>query len=241
MFTNLFLLALLSAPVLQAESKPGVVFVVGGVGGIDFIGLSARLAFPGAGVQHEIQEFVWTHGTGRLLRDLQDTRHLMRKADELAERVRRVKEAEPDRPVYLIGHSGGGGLVLAAAERLPPGTLERVILLSAAVAPDYDLRPALRATRGEIVSFHSEIDYFWLGWGTSQFGTTDRYYGSAAGRVGFVVPENLSEKDRELYGRLVQKSWQPCLVLQHHGGLHVSTIMPDFLAKHVAPWLQAER
>ena len=135
-----------------AVSKPGVVFMVGGVGGTDFLGLAAQWALPRADVPHEIRDFVWTHGTGRLLRDLQDTRHVLNKADELVDEICKIKMADPDRPVYLVGHSGGAGLVLATAEQLPTGTLERLILLSAAVAPSYDLRPALRATRGEIVS-----------------------------------------------------------------------------------------
>src|SRR5438874_3847 len=81
----------------------------------------------------------------------------------------------------------GAGLGLAAAAQLPAGTVERVVLLSAAVAPTYDLRPALTATRGEIVSFHSSLDRVLLDWGTSQFGTVDRVYGPAAGLSGFEV------------------------------------------------------
>lgn len=222
----------------EPEPRPGVVFVAGGVGGIDPIGPFARLALPAAGVPHEIQDFVWTTGTGRWLRDLQDSRNLLARAEELADRVRRIKEADPERPIYLIGHSGGTGLVLAAAERLPEGTIERIILLSAAVSPMYDLRPALRATRREIVSYHSSMERLILGWGTSQFGTIDRHYCSAAGRVGFQVPESLDEQDRALYARLKQVAWQPEMILKSHGGLHSSTSMPGFLARQVAPYLK---
>jgi alpha-beta hydrolase superfamily lysophospholipase len=189
-------------------------------------------------VPHEVREFRWTHATGRLLRDLQDTRHLLEKAEELAGRVRMLKATDPDQPIFLVGHSGGTGLVLAAAERLPPATVERIILLSAAVAPTYDLRRALGATRGEIVSFHSEVDWFWLGWGTSHFGTVDRYYVSAAGRTGFVVPADLDEADRQLYARLLQVAWKAEMVFQNFGGSHASTVMPGFLTRHVVPWLR---
>jgi pimeloyl-ACP methyl ester carboxylesterase len=214
------------------------VFVVGGVGGFDVVGKAAQWALPRAGVRHEIRDFVWTHGWGQLLKDLQDTRHLLHKADQLAAAVLQVKAQDPEQPVYLVGKSGGTALVLAAAERLPPQTLERIILLSAAVSPAFDLTPALRATRWEIVSFYSRYDQLILGWGTRQFGTADRFYGPSAGLHGFVLPSDLSEADRACYQRLVQIPWNPAMMLYGHPGLHVGTSMPAFLAKNVAPWLK---
>ncbi|HLJ94039.1 MAG TPA: alpha/beta fold hydrolase [Gemmataceae bacterium] len=222
----------------DSDSRPGVVIVVCGIGGIDFVALSSQWALPRAGVRHEIREFSWTHGKGRLLRDLQDTQHCLRKADELAEEVRKIKAQNPDRPVYLVGKSGGTGIILAAAEQLPPQTLERVVLLSPAVAPNYDLRRALRATRYQIVSFYSPYDQLVLNWGTSQFGTIDRYYGASAGLRGFVIPPDLSAEDRALYDRLVQVKWSPAMILEGNLGVHIGTSMPAFVAKEVAPWLK---
>jgi hypothetical protein len=226
------------APVDEGPAKLGVVFVIGGVGGMDLVGLSAQWALPRAGVTHEIRNFVWTHGWGKLFKDLQDTRHLLAKAEDLAREVRRVKAEDPDRPVYLLAKSGGAGLALAAAEQLPPRTLERIVLLSAAVSPSYDLRRALRATRGEIVSFYSNHDYFILGWGTSQFGTVDRFYGPSAGLRRFAVPEGLSDQDRELYQRLKEVPWKFRMICEGHTGTHFGTSLPFFLSKEVAPWLK---
>src|SRR5262249_23252659 len=121
--------ACLERPRLGAqEPPPGVVFIVGGVGGLGFGGSSAPKGPPKAGVRHEIREFVWTHGWGQIFKDLQDTPHLLSKAEELAAEVRQVKAQNPEQPVYLVGKSGGTALVLAAAERLPPQTVERIIL-----------------------------------------------------------------------------------------------------------------
>jgi pimeloyl-ACP methyl ester carboxylesterase len=226
------------APPADDESKPGVVIVVCGIGGIDFVALSSQWALPRAGVRHEIREFSWSHGKGRLLRDLQDTQHCLKKAAELAEEVRQIKAEDPERPVYLVGKSGGAGLVAAAAEQLPPQTLERIILLSPALSPNYDLRAALRATKHEIVSFYSPYDQLVLNWGTSQFGTIDRYYGASAGLRGFVVPTDLSVSDRALYDRLVQIRWNRSMILEGHFGSHLGTSMPAFVAKEVAPWLK---
>lgn len=225
-------------PLPETAARPGVVFVVGGVGGIDPLGWSARWALPWAGVPHEIREFIWTHGRGRILQDLQDHAHLLLMADQLAGAVRRVRDAEPDRPIYFLAKSGGTGLVLAAAERLPPESVERIVLLSAAVSPTYDLRPALRATRGEIVAFISPNDRLILGWGTSRFGTADRVYGPSAGLTGFFPPRELDEEGHRLYTRLVQIPWQPQMMRHGFGGAHLGDSLPAFLRHFVAPWLQ---
>ena len=220
----------------RAEGRPGVLFVVGGVGGVDPLQTWAPVALPLAGVPHEIRVFEWTHGKFRMLRDLQDTRYLQDRAAELADQVRAVKAEEPSRPIFLMGHSAGAALVLETAAQLPAGAVERIILLSAAVSPTYDLRPALRATRGEIVAFHSPLDVFMLHFGTSMFGTVDRYYEDAAGMHGFRVPDDLDDDGRRLYARLVQSGWKPEMCLERRCW-HNSTCMPLFLGRQVTPWL----
>jgi hypothetical protein len=216
----------------------GIVFVVEGIGGLDFIARAAQSSLIHAGLPHEVRIFTWTHGEGHFLKDLQDTGHLLQKADELAAEVLRAKERDARRPVYLVGKSGGAGLVLAAAERLPPSTLERIVLLSAAVSPTYDLRPALRATRAEVVSFYSGYDQLVLGWGTRQFGTIDRVYGPSAGLNGFRIPPDSTPEEQALYERLVQIPWRPAMIREGNLGTHTGTSMPAFIGKEVAPWLR---
>jgi hypothetical protein len=217
---------------------PGVVFIVGGVGGWDLLPRSAELVLPLAGVPHKICDYEWSHGWGRILSDLQDTDHLARKAAELAVLITQFKEQAPDRPVYLVAKSGGAGLALLAAEHLGPATLERIILISPAVSPAFDLRPALRATRAEVVSFYSTLDCVVLGLGTWKFGTVDRVRGSGAGRVGFVRPCDLDDEGHELYGRLVQIHWRPTMLLQGYAGMHSGNSLPLFVAFQLAPWLR---
>lgn len=216
----------------------GVVYVVGGVGGLENLKLAVQVALRMEGLRHEIVHFEWTHGKGKILRDLQDSRHYAQKIEELANELQRARRAHPTRPIYLLARSGGAGLALAAAERLPEGTLERIVLLSAAVSPQYDLRPALRAARHEIVAFYSDLDLVVLGWGTSQFGTSDRHYCSSAGRVGFAKPEAPDADSEELYRRLVQVRWSPAMLLTGHTGGHTGTVLPTFLAREVTPWLK---
>lgn len=222
----------------EPTTVPGVVFRVGGVGGIGFMGFTTHWALPRAGLPHEIRDFTWTHGKGHMFLDLQDTRHCLVKAHELAVEIRKIKAENPDKPVYVLAHSGGSALALAAAEVLPERSIERIVLLSAAVSPAYDLRPALRATNNGIINFYSRKDHLILGWGTKCFGTMDRYYGPSAGYVGFVVPTNLETDDRLLYSRLVQRPWYPKQILEGNTGGHEGSVMPGFLAKEVVPWLK---
>lgn len=233
--------AALSCPAIEAcavDQPAGIVLVIGGIGGMDPLGYSAGVAFPKAGVRHQVREFVWTHGWGQLLRDLQDNQHVRKKAEELADHIRRLKAENPEKPLFIVAKSGGTGLALTAAEMLPANTLERIILLSSAVSPGYDLRRALQATRGEIVSFHSPYDQLILNFGTRQFGTIDRVYGPSAGLHGFVEPTDLEPEDRMLYRRLVQVPWNSRMLRQWHNGMHAGTSFPSFLAAEVAPWLK---
>jgi hypothetical protein len=222
----------------RSAGRGGVIYLVGGIGGMDSMGNCARVVLPAAGVHHELRDFNWTHGWGSFLRDLQDTRHLVRKAEELAAQIKEQHAREPWRPIYVVAKSGGTGLALLAAEQLSAGTLERMILVAAGVAPDYDLRPALRATRREVVSFYSKNDQVILNFGTRQFGTVDRVYGPGAGYRGFVVPRDLDAENRALYQRLVQIRWEPHMLMHGYVGTHSSTSSPGFLWVELAPWLK---
>jgi pimeloyl-ACP methyl ester carboxylesterase len=224
--------------VLGAEREvPGVVYLVSGVGGMSMMGPAAKLALPLAGVKHELREFSWQHGKGHMLRDLQDTENIQKKAEELAKEIRELHEREPNRRIYLVGHSAGTAIIVHACEALPPDSIERVILLSSALSPKYDLSGALRATR-DMVCFYSQFDLVLLDWCTTQFGTADRIYGPAAGLSGFVPPESLDEAGKRAYQRLVQVPWTLDRALDFEGGWHHSTTLPWFLGRKVAPWLK---
>src|SRR5262245_2581021 len=222
----------------EVSPRPGVVIVVEGIGGFNVMGPVAKAALHQAGIAHEVREFTWSHGFGQFLRDLQDTRYLLSKSEELAAWIAWLRAADPDRPIYLVGHSAGTGIIVRAAELSPPGSIDRLILLSSALSPAYDLRSALVATKKGIVSFHSPHDRVMLDWGTRQFGTVDRHYTRSAGLQGFQVPDTLSDADRILYSRLVQIPWQSRMILQLNVGQHTGPCFPGFMMAEVAPWLR---
>jgi hypothetical protein len=246
MSLNRLLLALLTAGALAAPvpaqdpppARSGVIVVIGGVGGWDPLPRSAELVFPWAGVPHRVYDFVWTHGWGQLFRDLQDTPHVIQKSAKLASQILQFKECEPDRPIYVVAKSGGAGLALLAAEQLPPNTLERIVLISPAVSPCYDLRGALRATRCEIVSYYSCLDRVILHWGTTRFGTIDGVHCPGAGMRGFQPPSDLDDEERAMYGRLVQIHWKPAMLLLGYFGMHSCNSLPLFLYGEIVQWVR---
>jgi hypothetical protein len=231
---------ILSQPLPEPmPAEAGLIITVEGIGGLDMIGINAVAAFRKAGIPHEVRRFTWTHGTGRLLLDLQDTQHILKKAEELAKIITDYRKLHPTAPIYIVAKSGGTGLALFATQLLPPNTIDRLILLSAAVSPNFDLRPALRATKREVVSFYSHNDQFILNWGTRTFGTIDRFYGPSAGMTGFVLPANLNDDERRTFARLIQVPWQARMLRDaHYVGTHSGTSMPGFLQSEVAPWLR---
>jgi pimeloyl-ACP methyl ester carboxylesterase len=220
-----------------AGTERGVVFSVDGAG--NFLGTSEALRQV---VEKEclplrVEPFVWQHGWGRFLADQTDCSYARCQGQQLAERVAAYRRACPTGAVYLIGHSAGCHVILAALESLPAGTVERVVLLAPSVSAEYDLRPALRGVRCSLEVFCSRRDWFYLGLGTTVVGTADRRWSAASGRVGF-RPTIATPEDQALYAKLRQHPWQPCLAWTGHWGGHYGGYQPEYLRAYVLPLLQ---
>lgn len=188
----------------------------------------------------EVRDFRWTHGFCRVAADQMHAAHLQRAGRKLAEQILICRQETPDQPIFLMGHSAGCGVILIAAESLPPNTLERIVLLAPAVSAKHDLRPALRCSCRGIDVFTSNRDWACLGLGTLLLGTTDRYWMSgAAGKIGF-KPMLACPEDMVLYGKLRQYPWNPSLACTGHNGGHYGCYQPAFLRSCVFPLLAPE-
>jgi pimeloyl-ACP methyl ester carboxylesterase len=220
-------------PAAESRDK-GVVYLIDGVGGFGLAPKVMETALAEAGVAHELRNFYWSHGFGRWYVDLTDDENLRRKASELADSIMEHR-TRSGRPVYIIAKSGGTAIALTALAQLPAESVERVVLLSSAVSPNYDLVPALRAVRIDVVSFWSPKDKFILGFGTSMFGTADGVMGESAGLIGFRMPELNCDADRALYRKLRQIEWDESMRKTYNYGTHIGTSMPLFVRQYVAP------
>lgn len=221
------------------EAGGGLVVVADGIGGLDLCGTSLLRVAPAAGLPHSVSIHRWGHGVGRWHADLTRIDHHRRMSAALVETVGSFRGQHPDAPVYLIGKSGGTGIVTWALEQLPAESVERAVLLAPALSPGYDLSRALRAVRRELVVFHSPLDLVLLGAGTSLFKTIDRVRGVGAGLVGFKTPDD--PQARSLYQeKLKQIRWSPAMIRDGYLGGHLGVDTPGFLRRHVVPLLMGE-
>ena len=121
----------------------GLVIVVDGSGGYQIAPKAVGMAVEAAKLPLFVRSFDWTHGTGRGLADMIDTEHARQEGQRLAYDVEWYRTNYPNLPVYLVGHSAGGNIVLEATRSLRHGRVERIVLLAPAVSAGYDLRQAI--------------------------------------------------------------------------------------------------
>jgi hypothetical protein len=119
--------------------------------------------------------------------DYHDRQGQDRAASRIAERVQCLHGECPHSRFVLVGFGAGSRVVVAAAEQLPPGSLDRIVLLGSSLSFRYDLQPALLATCGGIDSFFSKEDGALQEW-EMDGGTVDGQRGPTGGRIGFRNP-----------------------------------------------------
>jgi len=222
-----------------ARLEHGLALVLPGIEGQSLVNHDAALGVADAGFSGAIEIFDWTSGRfGVALRHLLDRQRHAREAARLAERIVSYREQHPHAPVHLLGHSGGGAMVVLALEQLPAGVVvESATLLQAAVAPTRDLSRAL-ARVGRMINVSSRLDCLFLGVGTAVFGSLDGRRRACAGLGGFRVPPGCEALYSE---KLVEARWSPGWVKHLHLGGHFGCVNRYFVAEHVVPlWAGAK-
>jgi hypothetical protein len=214
----------------------GIIFCADGAGDFQRTSEAVSQVVAGMHIPLYVEPFEWSHGPGRVLLDQIDQPHAVAEGRRLACKVLAYRQSYPNGEVYLVGHSAGSAVVLAAAEALPPCTVDRIVLLAPSVSMGYDLRPALRTARDGMDVFFSRCDTL-LELAVGLVGTADRYAGPAAGEVGF-RPTVCCIPDAALYGKLRQHAWTPCVAWTGNTGGHYGSYEPGFLRAYVIPLFQ---
>jgi len=215
---------------LNAENVDnGLVVVLPGIDGpsLSTLGVMATMA---SRTDLAVGQFNWTIPFVPLVNQTATGRN-RDMARLLADRIVDYRRRHPDRPVYLIGHSGGTAVAVWTAEALPADVkVDGIFLLASSLSPGYNLSRAIAQTRGPIVNVYSKRDSGLLGGGTSMIGTMDGRHGSSAGHVGF--------RSRGTWGygdRLIQIPWKPAMSKLGYNGDHFSVCSPAFLESYVIP------
>jgi pimeloyl-ACP methyl ester carboxylesterase len=190
------------------------------------------LGLRDAGLDRAVKIVQWGHSPFGYFNNLMNLRFNRVRAKRVAGRIGEYQADFPERPITLIGYSGGGGMAALVAGMLEERVmLDRVILIAAAISPNYDFSKALARSRSGMVNFYSPGDGFILGWGTRAFGTIDRQKTVAAGRVGFLDEQGVMiENDR-----LVQIGWEPAWRDLGHDGGHVGWLSRAWAKQVLAP------
>jgi len=242
-------LALLGAVVLLATGcnpvwttperyDRGMVMVLPGIEGAGPLNLRICDGLYAGGVDKAIVLRDWSGLLGPIGNQRDEIRN-RQVADQIAVEIMAYQDEHPNRPVILIGHSGGTAIAVWAAEAMPEGRhVDGVILLASSLSSKYDLRLALEKSSRGIINFYSHKDRALLGVGTGAVGTMDGKYSIPAGRRAFVVPENSYQL--WAYEGLHQVAWSPQLRALDHRGGHGGYTHFRFIRDGLSPIIMAE-
>ena len=151
----------------------------------------------------------------------------------IAKMIEQYQDDHPGAPVYIVGHSGGGGVAVFAAEGMSEGRqVDGLVLLSASIWAGYDLTKALGRCRNGIVNFYNKSDVGLLAIGTTITSNVDGMRGPSAGLNGF----DAAKIDKTgVYSKLYQVRMTAGMT----GGdaPHAAATRPGFVSLYVAPWV----
>jgi pimeloyl-ACP methyl ester carboxylesterase len=216
----------------------GLVYMIPGIEGRGWSLTEARRAFRDAGVKSAIYTHKWKYPVF-WLGNLMDYEANQQSSQDAADEIIQYQRQYPGRPVDVVGYSGGGGLAIMTAEKLSPESRVRnVILVHAAISPDYDLTGAINNINGQLVNLYSPNDWLVLGVGTQVFGTVDRKQVSSAGRVGFHADRAVP--DERLRSKLCQQKWSAEMLRYGHWGGHLAIVIYQWNRYVIAPYLLSE-
>ena len=220
----------------------GLVIILPGIEGESPLNHGIRDGLDLAGVGHGLPIYAWGRpvpGIGPLLNQMDFIGNRLAGAG-VAQMVMDYQDSHPGKPVYLVGHSGGGGVAVFAAEALPEGRkLDGLVLLSASISSPYNLTKALSRCHNGIVNFYNPDDIGLLGIGTTVVGNVDGARGPAAGLGGFDKPRPGDPSAKQLaYTRVFQVQVTPGMT----GGNddpHAAVTRANFVSAYVARWVLA--
>ena len=211
----------------------GLVLIAGGIEGPSPYSHAMCMGVLQSRWRGAVVRFNWNRGVPllRSIRNLMSRKHHERQSDKLARQIFLQKQMHPEAPVHLIAQSGGCWIVIRALEKLPAETkIQTAVLLCPSISPGCDPTAAAAKCTHRLVSMGSPGDFFFLGIGTSIFGTSDRVHTPSAGFVGW----------HHHPPGFVEARWHPDFLRHGYVGNHVSTSQICFVRNVIAPMLHQD-
>ena len=217
------------------RAAAGLVVILPGIEGQSAANQNIRRGIYDSGVSYALAIYRWgfpVPGIGMYVNQTNPAQN-RKSAAELARRIVEYQQKYPERPVFLVGHSGGGGVAVFTLEALAAISgaqpVEGAFLLSASISADYSLASALKMTRRGIVNVHNPDDVGLLKVGTAMFGNVDGGRGDSAGRVGF------ANSPPKVYNRRITSA-----ELGVGGNPHYLATDAKLIAQRAPAWLDAK-
>jgi pimeloyl-ACP methyl ester carboxylesterase len=214
----------------DARKASGLVIILPGIEGESEMNHGIREGLMEGGVEYALDIHSWGVPVPGLGMVVNQTNFLGNRLAGMgvAKKIADYQNAHPGKPVYVVGHSGGGGVAVFTAEALADMEgdhhVDGLILLSASISGDYNLTKALGRSRKGLVNFYNTQDTALLGLGTGLLGNVDGGHAPSAGRVGF------EKTFPRVYEVSIESSDDP----------HASATRPSYAAAFVAPWVRAQ-
>ena len=218
----------------------GLVVILPGIEGESAANQNIRDGLNAAGIDRSLQIWHWGRpvpGVGMILNQIDFLGNYIA-GERIAQRIMKYQDEYPDRPVHIIGHSGGGGIAVFAASALPEGReVTGLVLLSASISSGHDITRALNHCSSGIVNFYNTSDLALLGLATTVLGNVGGAHGPSAGLQGFTTPDASGDPDKLLaYQKLHQIALSGAM-LESGATAHFATTQRSFISTYVAPWI----
>ena len=213
----------------ETRKENGLIIILPGIEGESGFNRNIRRGLMSAGCFRAMPIYNWglpVPGLGMLANQTPLGKKAVGRV--IAEKIEQYQDSYPGRPVYVVGHSGGGGIAVFVAEGMSDGRqLDGIILLSASISNDYKLNKALSKCKNGLVNYHNPNDVGLLGLGTAIIGNVDGGHGPSAGLTGF----------KAISPKIFQIKVTHSMTSGSGGGAHDSATRPAFVSRYVAPWI----
>ncbi|HVP10996.1 MAG TPA: hypothetical protein VMV94_07390 [Phycisphaerae bacterium] len=182
-----------------------------------------------AGVDQAIESIRWTLPMETALFRIPFWMRFPAWAQQEAQRIATYQATYPGAPVTLLGFSGGGMVAIVVAEQMPGDAMvDRVLLLSPGVSPDYDLKPMLAKVRDRVIVYWSPKEAQLGGALLLLMGTVDGNYTAAAAISGF----------NQTAPKLEQVEWSEEMTAFGNNGDHTDYFWNiPWIREYVAKWV----